>query len=350
MGFQRVVLVEFFAAGNSTLVFGVREDFDEPKVVEIKMPLEEVWQFVKANFRKGHIASMDLARWQRVFGPLVEPVVSWADEGDIVWFVPHDVLHYLPLHALKVDGRYLIERNPVCYSPSASIMKYCRNNRKGARETALVLGDSRSDRELSHAKDEAFAVAGIFNTTPYIGAQATKSLLKDRLQKSPHGIDILHFSCHGYFCSDHALKSGIMLAPEDHSHTGAAALDEEWNLTAEEIFGLPIRADLVTLSACESGVNENRPGDELIGLTRAFVYAGAASVVVSLWKVNDESTRYLMEHFYKELKRGVNKAEALQQAQLRLMKMGFDHLFSGRLLFWSEIGFSGVGECDAFQL
>jgi CHAT domain-containing protein len=169
-------------------------------------------------------------------------------------------------------------------------MKYCRNNRKGPRDTALVLGDSRSDRELSHAKDEAFAVASIFNTTPYIGAQATKSLLKDRLQKSPHGIDILHFSC----------------------------------------FGLPIRADLVTLSACESGVNENRPGDELIGLTRAFVYAGAASVVVSLWKVNDESTRHLMEHFYKELKRGINKAEALQQAQLRLMKMGFDHIF-----FWA---------------
>lgn len=329
MGFQRVVLVEYFAAGSRTLVFGVREDFDEPKVVEINLSLDEAREFVTANFGKGNVGALNLDEWQRLFGPLLEPILSWTNEGDIIWFVPHDVLHYLPLHAIKVEGRYLIERNPVCYSPSASIMKYCQNNRKGRREKALILGDSRSDLPLPHARDEAFTVADIFNTTPYIGKQATKSLLKERLQEDLDGLDVLHFSCHGYFHSDQALKSGIMLAPEGDDVTDAEA-GKGGNLTAEEIFGLSMRADIVTLSACESGVNENRPGDELIGLTRALVYAGAASVVVSLWKVSDLSTRYLMEHFYKELKRGINKAEALQQAQLRVMQMGFEHLF-----FWA---------------
>src|ERR1041385_4749279 len=115
-------------------------------------------------------------------------------------------------------------------------MKYCRSNRKGRREKALILGDSRSDLPLPHARDEAFTVANIFSTTPYIGRQATKSLLKERLREDSDGLDVLHFSCHGYFHSDQALKSGIMLAPEGHNVTGAEA-GEEWNLTAEEIFG-----------------------------------------------------------------------------------------------------------------
>ena len=76
-----------------------------------------------------------------------------------------------------------------------------------------------------------------------------------------------------------------------------------WNLTAEEIFGLKMEVDLVTFSACETGVNEYRPGNELIGLTRALIYAGTPSVVVSLWAVDDLSTGLLMQHFYQQLKK-----------------------------------------------
>jgi CHAT domain-containing protein len=326
MPVKRVVLAEYFTTEDLTLLFIVRADFEEPEVVEIKTPLDEVRQFVTANFSVANggskVRDLDLDEWQTCFGPFVQPILPWTDEGDIVWLVPHDVLHYLPLHALKVEGRHLIERNPVCYTPSASVMKYCHAKRKGRREKALVLGDSRDD--LMHAREEALTVADLFNTTPYLNGQATKSLVKEKLEKEREELDILHFSCHGYFDPYQALKSGIMLAVEQNGDGAEGDDEKKWNLTAEEIFGLEMRADLVTLSACETGVNERRPGDELIGLTRALIYAGTPSVVVSLWAVDDLSTGLLMQHFYQALQKpsqehngqSVTKAQALQAAQL----------------------------------
>lgn len=322
---KRVVLAEYFTTEDTTLLFIVREDFTEPVVKEIKIPLSDIRQFVTDNFGTTESGTMkvrdlNVDEWQKRFGQFVEPIVPYAEEGDIIWFVPHDVLHYLPLHSLQIEGRYLIERNPVCYTPSASVMKFCQAKRKGRREKALVLGDSRKD--LLYAYEESLTVAQLFNTKPYLRDQATKRLVEEMLDKERNELDILHFSCHGYFRSDQALKSSIVLAPEENSN-GNMQNEEKWNLTAEEIFSLSMHADLVTLSACETGVNERKPGDELIGLTRALIYAGTPSVIVSLWAVDDLSTGLLMEYFYKQLRnpteedggQPVSKVEALQQAE-----------------------------------
>jgi CHAT domain-containing protein len=93
-------------------------------------------------------------------------------------------------------------------------------------------------------------------------------------------------------------------------------------LTAREIFNLKERmnADLVTVSACQTGLSDRRPGDELVGLTRSLLYAGASSIVVSLWSVAARSTMELMEEFYTQLKEGKDKATALQQAMIKVMK------------------------------
>jgi len=331
---KRVVLAEYFTTEDLTLLFIVRADFEEPEVVEIKTPLDEVRQFVAANFGLAEggskVRDLDLDEWQTRFGPFVEPILPWTDAGDIVWLVPHDVLHYLPLHALKVEGRYLIERNPVCYTPSASVMKYCHAKRKERRDRMLILADSRADLPLLHAREQALAVQQLFDphAEVYLDGAATKALVKQRLAEAKDNIDVLHFACHGYFHPYQALKSGIMLAPENGDTTqkeelksGEGPEGSPWDLTAEEIFGLEMHADLVTLSACESGVNERRPGDELIGLYRALIYAGTPSVVVSLWSVDEISTGILMTRFYQALKAGANKAEALQTAQLKLMSM-----------------------------
>lgn len=337
----RVILAEYFTVEDRTLLFIVRDDFEEPEVIEIPVGTEAIQKFVKTHFQAGEneagqflstsdkVRSLNETDYQLFFAPFIAPL--WAcrlsskdlmtEEGDIIWLVPHNFLHYLPLHALKVgvddrcDGRYLIERNPVCYTPSASVMKYCRAKRKGKRKTALVLGDSRSD--LAHACEEASTVAGLFDTTPYLQERATKSLIKQKLEQEGESFDILHFCCHGRFRQDDALKSCIVLAPEGEG-------DEEWNLTAEEILQLQMQAELVTLSACETGINENRPGDELIGLTRALIYAGTPSVIVSLWNANDLSSSLLMEHFYNKFRQTtsadssefVTKTEALQTACL----------------------------------
>ena len=337
---KRIVLAEYFTTDDVTLLFGVRADWEEPEVVEIKQPLAEIRKYVAENFsleeaKEGEtqratfskVRDLDLDEWQARFAPFVEPILKWAEPGDYLYLVPHDVLHYLPLHTLKVDGRYLIERNPVIYTPSASVLKYCQAKRKGRRETALVLGDSDAENPLPYAYVEALQVAEVFGAEPYLGQAARRSLVKEKLEKDRESIDILHFACHGYFHPFQALKSGILMAPEPDQQepteleTTLHGLSVSRYLTAEEFFSIEMHADLVTLSACESGVNQLRPGDELFGLMRALIYAGTPSVVMSLWAVAEISSSILMQRFYETLKDGKTKVEALQFAQLAVKNM-----------------------------
>jgi CHAT domain-containing protein len=170
-----------------------------------------------------------------------------------------------------------------------------------------------------NAREEALMVAGLFGTQAYVGNEATKSILKEKLGSEPD-IDILHFACYSHFDGNHPLKSGITLAPEP-IHNETRLDDPRWILTAEEIFGLQLRADLVTISSDFSGAGEFLAGEGLIGLSRALFYAGTPSMVVALMPVDDISTEPLMVSFYERLKQGDTKIEALQKAQLYLKSL-----------------------------
>lgn len=329
MSANRIVLAEYFTTDDVTLLFGVRADWDEPAVVEIQRPLADIRAYVTQHFGPktdgNHpVHRLDLEQWQQEFGEFIAPIKEWADPGDYLYLVPHDTLHYLPLHTLKLEGRFLIERNPVLYTPSASVLKYCQAKRKGRRTQALVLGDSNND--LVHARAEALAVAQAFATQAYLGRAAQKSLVLKQLQENKGAIDILHFACHGRFHHAQPLKSGILMAPEENGEEPSAYesqlgdLPVSRYLTAEDFFGMEMKADLVTLSACESGVSDIRPGDELFGLMRALIYAGTPSVVMSLWSVDQISSGILMQKFYESLPH-MTKVEALQSAQLGLKVM-----------------------------
>ena len=336
MAARRVVLAEYFITSEVTFLFVAREDFDEPEVMLIPLSLPQITDFMGRSFREerdseGNVTistheklqALDETGIQDLFSPLVQPLAELShrndlisEEGDLIWFVPHDVLHYFPLHALKVEGRHLFERNPVCYTPSAAVMKYCQSKRTGRRKSALVFADSRND--LIHARDEAIVISSLFQTTPFLGEHATKATLLEQL--SQNSFDVLHFSCHGYFNKAEPLQSGIVLAEAENDDETDDQSDAA-TLTANEIFELQLNADLITLSACESGVSEREPGDELIGLTRALIFAGTPSVLVSLWSVDDLSTSLLIERFYEKLmgtesEAPLNKAEALRAAQL----------------------------------
>ncbi len=307
---RTIVLVEYFITKASVLILGLRSNFDEPDVVEIPFDYDNFRRFVTTNFgdqnRVHELIEMGLEGMWHNYDKLIAPISRWSDPGDIVYLIPHGLLHYLPLHALKLDGQYLIERNPVVYSPSASVLKYCQAKRKKNPEnlsvfnSAAVFGDSRSNLPL--ARSEAEQVARLFNVKPLIGEDVTK----DNFMKSIKGVDVVHFAGHAEFDSSQPLNSGLLLGGNEM-------------LTARDIFRLDaLNAYLVTLSGCETGINENNPGDELIGLTRAFLYAGTPSIIVSLWRVNDESAAFLMKQFYKYLQGDpkISKAFALQKAVL----------------------------------
>lgn len=160
---------------------------------------------------------------------------------------------------------------------------------------------------LQFAELEAKEIRGLYpQSTVLLKKEATEEKAK---AFSPQN-DIIHFATHAELSEEDPLSSAVLLAKDDK---------EDGRLEVREIFGMDLKAGLVVLSACETGLGKLSSGDELVGLTRAFIYAGTPSVVASLWKVEDSSTAQLMASFYRNLKT-MSKVEALRQAQLELIK------------------------------
>lgn len=319
---RREVLFEYHMTGDGDMVlFVARADLPDPRLVPLPVAHAEIRRAVQGMLRTD-AQVIDLSALDTLLRPFLEPILEWADESDIVYLVPFGDMHRVPMHALTVDGRPLIDRNPVCYVQSASVLQHCRAKRTGGRREALLLADSRVDRPLPHARVQAAEIARLFgagHAAVRIGAAATGRELR-RALSADAGVDILHLACHGAFSADHVVDSGILLAwtPGEGDPGGSGPGSR---LTVNDLMDLRLRADLVTLSACETGISEHQAGDELIGLTRAAIYAGSASVVVSLWSVDEISTSVLMQRFYQRLLGGASKADALRDAQRQVRAM-----------------------------
>ena len=225
--------------------------------------------------------------------------------------VPHDVLHYLPFHALQSpDGRYLIESYPIYYLSSASLLQFIKEKRKARGERVLAFGNpdlGDPNKDLKFAELEAQEVRTLY---PYSTVLVRKEATEGKSKGLSPQYDMLHFATHAELKEEDPLSSAILLAKDGK---------EDGRLEVREIFGMDLKANLVVLSACETGLGKLSSGDELVGLTRAFIYAGTPSVVASLWKVEDNSTAALMASFYRNLKT-MSKVEALRQAQLELIR------------------------------
>ena len=247
--------------------------------------------------------------WLISLAPLVAPIAERAAPGEFVWIVPHESLHYVPLHALPFEGRPLGDRNPVCYTPNVTTLWHCRNRAGIVRGRVLIIADPGETlpalRQHNDLRIEAF---GADNVTIMLGPDATRPKI-ERVLREDADFSIIHFGCHGVFDHDDPLSSGLLLASDGNSPA-------RW--TAHDFLAVTMNADLVVLAACDTGVNASRPGDDLIGLTRSILYAGAKSVLVSLWPVDQTSTSLLLSAFYTELSQGVGKANALRTAQLNV--------------------------------
>jgi tetratricopeptide (TPR) repeat protein len=213
--------------------------------------------------------------------------------------VPHGPLHRVPFHALFDGERSLIERFEISYAPSATVYALCQKRDARGLDGALVLGVE--DPSIPAAADEARAVSEHLPSAEVrVGEEATLTALWG---EAP-GRGALHMACHGLFRADNPMFSALKL------HDG-------W-LLASDAMGLDLHGALVTLSACESGRSEVVGGDEILGLTRAFLGAGAATLAVSLWLAQDETTAELMGDWYERLRDGERPAAALRTAQLGL--------------------------------
>lgn len=237
-------------------------------------------------------------RLRALYDNLVAPLDGDLEGGHMV-VVPHDFLHYVPFHALLRGDEYLIDRCSVSYAPSASVYYLCRSKRGARRERALVMGVA--DRRAPRIRREARAVADALpGAVLLLGEEASEESLR---RLGPH-CGLVHLATHGHFRRDNPMFSSIQLGGG--------------RLSLFDLYDLTLDAELVVLSGCGTGLNEVRHGDELVGLTRGLLYAGARSVAVTLWDVNDETTTELMRMFYRELRAGGVPAQALRRAMLDL--------------------------------
>lgn len=253
------------------------------------------------------------ALYQTLIGP-IEPLIR----GQRLIIVPHDVLHYLPFSALRSsDGRWLVEEHTITTVPSASVLRFLVDKGAQASDRVLAVGnpDLGPALTLPWAEREVRALGERYpaSSTVLVRADASESRVKQQAGQA----GLLHFAVHGELNETDPMASALLLEPGN---------GEDGRLEVREILSTELSARLVVLSACETGLGKLSRGDELVGLQRAFLYAGTPAVVTTLWKVDDRSSFLLMRRFYQELE-AKGPAQALRAAQQSLM-VDYPHPFA----------------------
>lgn len=281
---------------------------------------------------------------------LIEPLARWlpTDEEASLLFIPHDALFLVPFPALFDGSKYLAERYAVSVGPSLRLVETTQQlvaSRKTYPPGALVAGDplmpalargGRAERlpQLEFARREAEQVARELGTAALLDGEASKAKVVDLLPRR----QIVHLATHGLIGEQGApgeVPGALALAPSG---------GDDGFLTADEIARLELRAKLVVLSACNTG-RGRLSADGIVGLTRAFMTAGAECVVATLWAVADRSTQELMVDFYKNLRRGLPPAHALRRSMLKLKA---DPRYDNPL-YWAAFTVTGQTQAPLFD-
>lgn len=311
---EDTLLVEYYKVHGKLVVFLVTHDDVHVRRLDGELTkIRSLMQLLQLNNRlvpKSAIRQLEaltinaqailLQLYQILIAPLKDQLAGYSK----LIIVPHGALHYLPFHALYDGSSYLIERYEINYLPNASSLRYCHEAVIDAKIN-ITVGHSNGGR-LPHAVEEARMIASLLNGRALLEEQATLEKICDAIPECR----ALHLATHGDFRPDNPLFSGLTFS-------------DGW-LTTMDIFNLRLKASLVTLSACQTGRNVVGGGDELLGLMRAFFSAGTASLVLTLWAVEDRSTARIMENFYLNMIEGKGKGEALRCAQLQFIRGGSD--------------------------
>ena len=325
-------LVGFFSSGST--LYGYTLAGAEIRIFQLDGNglTEDVSEFVQA-IKKRRRQTRELG--ELMYKRLLRPMQSSIAGRDLL-IVPHGSLHYVPFAALHDGERFLVQGRSLRYLPSAMLLGLMPEARAFSATTKdpvsrlLILGNpdlGQAALDLPAAQAEAQDLQAMFARTSelFVRRAATETLIKERAYDFSH----IHVASHGEFSADAPLESRLKLATDDKN---------DGMLTVSEIYGLRLNANLVMLSACETGLGRISSGDDVVGLTRGFLYAGAQNVVGSLWEVDDDATAELSRLMYAGMKKGMPVGKALAVAQEQLLRKK-PHPY-----FWAAFLDSGTGQ------
>ncbi|HST23395.1 MAG TPA: CHAT domain-containing tetratricopeptide repeat protein [Blastocatellia bacterium] len=353
---ENETLLEFFTGEERSFAWLVTRNEVSlailPSRKEIEKAIRQYLELVTSPPSNIHL-ERDLTqvreRAEQLFSILFDQLSKRISPGQKLIIVPDGVLHYLPFESLIRNGRYLVEGHDVRYLPSASLLEMWsgeKNNpatagkmellafadpifgpesKKSVQRQALnkhlpAAGQRQTLRgfqlaPLPQTHEEAEYISTLFPTDRqhiYMGSECLEEVVK---QTPLRGYRRLHFATHGFVDAASPSRSAVVLTLDDDP-------DEDGLLEVGEILELDLDCELVVLSACQTGQGQLLSGEGVIGLCHAFLCAGAQSVVVSLWNVNDISTAQMMKTFYQKLVDNNGNAAALRQAKLRMLESG----------------------------
>ncbi len=308
---EDTTLIEYFITGDEVLAFVISRS--DAKVVRRLCPASRVSSqqerlrfqlekfMLKGEYLESHgqqILNSTRRHLQEMYNYLVAPFVG-SIRTPHVTIIPHGILHFLPFHAFFNGEKYLIDEFEISFAPSASVLKYCLDKKDVGETSPLLVGVA--DENAPLVEEELLTLGRLFPDARVLrGDEATRERFVENSQAS----SFLHIATHAVFRQDNPMFSSFKLA-------------DGW-FTAFDLFSMSCQTNLVTLSGCQSGVSEVTGSDDLLGLMRGFLYAGARSLLLSLWNVNDACTAALMVRFYQEWLKGTSKSTALRASMLAI--------------------------------
>lgn len=333
---DKTLLLEYSLGDSSTSLWAITKHTQMLYVLSPRDTLNqyiEMLRFAMTNPQSSD-PSLFITAGNKLYQLLLSPVESYLRKNSKLIIIPDGSLHYVPFGAL-LTGKpasknssfstlpYLARTHQITYAASASVLKTIALRKASMQAKQFVaFGDpvfsstSQTDLpRLPFTKEEVMNIAALFPVglaEVFLGPQATKE--KAREPGLLGSYRFVHFATHGIINERQPNLSGIALGKSEDSN-------DDGLLQASEIFNLKLNADLVVLSACQTGLGKLVQGEGLVGLTRPFLYAGSRSVMVSLWSVADQSTAKLMQRFYGNLvSLKQDRPEALQRAQLSFIQ------------------------------
>jgi len=330
---QDTAVLEYYEMRDTLMVFVIRQNHWD--VVELRSPSDRIeraimqWEFNVGQFDLGpNVIEKRCSQWTQsaqrhlteLYDLLIRPIRKKLGHTTKWLVVPHGSLHKVPFHALWDGEAYVNDHVAVSYAPSLTVLSQCLRDRGGDAPSpspshrltfspshlrggdegrVLVMGVP--DERMPRVEEEVLGVARTFpRAEVLLGEQATTEAFSRR----EGTYDVVHLACHGVFRHDNPGYSSLRFG--------------DGSVTADGIGALDFDASLVTLSACESGTSAVVAGDELLGMVRGFLSAGARSLLVSLWRTDDFCTAELMLSFYEHWSAGATKTEALRKAQCKV--------------------------------